>query len=67
MKLENTAFDQVTKKQSINNNIYNNNKIIIAMPGFIALKLCPNLTIVPMNMKKYKEASNFTRYTFLTL
>ncbi|XP_063151603.1 DNA polymerase kappa isoform X2 [Candoia aspera] len=26
-----------------------------AMPGFIAKKLCPHLTIVPLNFKKYKE------------
>ncbi|XP_062984010.1 DNA polymerase kappa isoform X2 [Elgaria multicarinata webbii] len=26
-----------------------------AMPGFIAKKLCPNLTIVPLNFKKYEE------------
>jgi DNA polymerase kappa len=25
-----------------------------AMPGFIALKLCPNLVIVPGDMTKYK-------------
>ncbi|XP_048360039.1 DNA polymerase kappa isoform X2 [Sphaerodactylus townsendi] len=26
-----------------------------AMPGFIAKKLCPHLTIVPLNFKKYQE------------
>ncbi|XP_032069950.1 DNA polymerase kappa isoform X2 [Thamnophis elegans] len=26
-----------------------------AMPGFIAKKLCPHLTIVPLNFKKYEE------------
>ncbi|XP_044302353.1 DNA polymerase kappa isoform X3 [Varanus komodoensis] len=32
-----------------------------AMPGFIAKKLCPNLTIVPLNFKKYKEVSEEVR------
>ncbi len=38
--------------------------ILSAMPGFIALRLCPELTIVPMNMKKYKEVSYKTREIF---
>lgn len=32
-----------------------------AMPGFIAKKLCPHLTIVPLNFKKYKEVSKEVR------
>ncbi|KAL7988963.1 hypothetical protein Chor_007882, partial [Crotalus horridus] len=32
-----------------------------AMPGFIAKKLCPHLTIVPLNFKKYKEVSKQIR------
>ena len=32
-----------------------------AMPGFIAKKLCPNLTIVPLNFAKYREVSNQVR------
>lgn len=28
-----------------------------AMPGFIAKKLCPNLTIIPTNFAKYREIS----------
>eukprot|EP00026_Physarum_polycephalum_P004043 Phypoly_transcript_04060.p1 GENE.Phypoly_transcript_04060~~Phypoly_transcript_04060.p1 ORF type:complete len:702 (+),score=149.82 Phypoly_transcript_04060:86-2191(+) len=35
-----------------------------AMPGFIALKLCPNLTIVRPDFTKYKEASYQTREIF---
>lgn len=32
-----------------------------AMPGFIAKKLCPHLTIVPLNFKKYEEVSKQVR------
>lgn len=32
-----------------------------AMPGFIGKKLCPELTIVPPNFEKYKQASNIIR------
>nr|XP_056704073.1 DNA polymerase kappa [Euleptes europaea] len=32
-----------------------------AMPGFIAKKLCPHLTIVPLNFKKYQEVSKEVR------
>ncbi|XP_054842201.1 DNA polymerase kappa [Eublepharis macularius] len=32
-----------------------------AMPGFIAKKLCPHLTIVPLNFKKYQEVSKKVR------
>ncbi|XP_070794920.1 DNA polymerase kappa [Pituophis catenifer annectens] len=32
-----------------------------AMPGFIAKKLCPHLTIVPLNFKKYEEVSKQIR------
>ncbi|XP_066473385.1 DNA polymerase kappa [Tiliqua scincoides] len=32
-----------------------------AMPGFIAKKLCPHLTIVPLNFQKYKEVSKEVR------
>ncbi|XP_007439922.1 DNA polymerase kappa isoform X1 [Python bivittatus] len=32
-----------------------------AMPGFIAKKLCPHLTIVPLNFKKYEEVSKEIR------
>ncbi|XP_060091811.1 DNA polymerase kappa isoform X2 [Heteronotia binoei] len=32
-----------------------------AMPGFIAKKLCPDLTIVPLNFKKYQEVSKEVR------
>ncbi|XP_038257957.1 DNA polymerase kappa isoform X2 [Dermochelys coriacea] len=32
-----------------------------AMPGFIAKKLCPHLTIVPLNFKKYEEVSKEVR------
>jgi DNA polymerase kappa len=32
-----------------------------AMPGHIALKLCPQLKIVPCNFAKYTEASNKVR------
>ena len=28
-----------------------------AMPGFVAVKLCPTLRIVPLNFDKYKAAS----------
>jgi DNA polymerase kappa len=35
-----------------------------AMPGFIALKLCPQLQFVPCNFDKYKAASNLTRQVF---
>lgn len=33
-----------------------------AMPGFIALKLCPQLTFVKSDFEKYAEASEETRY-----
>lgn len=36
-----------------------------AMPGFIAKKLCPHLTIVPLNFKKYKEVSKEVSYLLL--
>uniref|UniRef100_A0A8C8RSV4 DNA polymerase kappa n=1 Tax=Pelusios castaneus TaxID=367368 RepID=A0A8C8RSV4_9SAUR len=32
-----------------------------AMPGFIAKKLCPHLTIVPLNFKKYGDVSKEVR------
>ncbi|NWR73776.1 POLK polymerase, partial [Centropus unirufus] len=32
-----------------------------AMPGFIAKKLCPHLTIVPLNFQKYGEVSKEVR------
>ncbi|XP_044877513.1 DNA polymerase kappa isoform X1 [Mauremys mutica] len=32
-----------------------------AMPGFIAKKLCPHLTIVPLNFKRYEEVSKEVR------
>lgn len=32
-----------------------------AMPGFIAIKLCPELIFVKPNGAKYREASQFTR------
>ena len=32
-----------------------------AMPGFIAKKLCPSLTIVPSNFTKYRQVSNQVR------
>lgn len=32
-----------------------------AMPGFIARKLCPKLTFVPVDFKKYTHYSNLTR------
>uniref|UniRef100_A0A8C3S2Y6 DNA polymerase kappa n=1 Tax=Chelydra serpentina TaxID=8475 RepID=A0A8C3S2Y6_CHESE len=32
-----------------------------AMPGFIAKRLCPHLTIVPLNFKKYEEVSKEVR------
>ncbi|GFY64265.1 DNA polymerase kappa [Trichonephila inaurata madagascariensis] len=32
-----------------------------AMPGFIGKKLCPHLTIVPCNFKRYKEVSHMVR------
>jgi DNA polymerase kappa len=35
-----------------------------AMPGFIALKLCPQLQFVPCNFDKYKAASDLTRQVF---
>ncbi|KAI6201162.1 DNA polymerase kappa [Aphelenchoides besseyi] len=37
-----------------------------AMPGFLALQLCPNLRIVPVNMEKYKKASCEIRDILLT-
>ncbi|XP_077221352.1 DNA/RNA polymerases superfamily protein [Tasmannia lanceolata] len=35
-----------------------------AMPGFIACKLCPDLTFVPPNFKKYTYYSELTRKVF---
>eukprot|EP00210_Caulerpa_lentillifera_P003340 g3187.t1 len=35
-----------------------------AMPGFIALKLCPELTLVEHHFDKYKSASNSAREVF---
>lgn len=35
-----------------------------AMPGFIALKLCPELKIVPLNFPKYRAASDIVRAVF---
>ncbi|KAH9329668.1 hypothetical protein KI387_001776, partial [Taxus chinensis] len=35
-----------------------------AMPGFIAQKLCPDLTFVPTNMQKYSHYSELTRKVF---
>ncbi|XP_063819884.1 DNA polymerase kappa [Pseudophryne corroboree] len=35
-----------------------------AMPGFIAKKLCPNLTIVPLNFDKYRAVSKEVREIF---
>ncbi|KAG2188881.1 hypothetical protein INT44_004021 [Umbelopsis vinacea] len=35
-----------------------------AMPGYIALKLCPQLKIVPLNFSKYREASAKVRSVF---
>ncbi|KAI9286914.1 hypothetical protein BC943DRAFT_275658 [Umbelopsis sp. AD052] len=35
-----------------------------AMPGYIALKLCPQLKIVPLNFTKYREASAKVRSVF---
>lgn len=32
-----------------------------AMPGFIALKLCPELIFVPTDFKKYTHYSDLTR------
>ncbi|NXM99084.1 POLK polymerase, partial [Sylvia borin] len=32
-----------------------------AMPGFIAKRLCPHLTIVPLNFKKYRKVSKEVR------
>lgn len=35
-----------------------------AMPGFIGLKLCPQLTFVKPNFEKYTAASQATREIF---
>ncbi|KAI7900839.1 uncharacterized protein BX663DRAFT_516694 [Cokeromyces recurvatus] len=35
-----------------------------AMPGFIALKLCPQLKIIPLHFPKYRAASNKIRAVF---
>ena len=35
-----------------------------AMPGFIAVKLCPELIFVPPNFEKYRAASEITRKVF---
>jgi DNA polymerase kappa len=32
-----------------------------AMPGFIALELCPDLQLIPCNMHKYKAVSQIMR------
>ncbi|KAI6214851.1 hypothetical protein M3Y94_00317000 [Aphelenchoides besseyi] len=37
-----------------------------AMPGFLALKLCPSLRIVSVNMEKYRAASSEIRDILLT-
>ncbi|XP_059095948.1 DNA polymerase kappa-like isoform X3 [Tigriopus californicus] len=34
------------------------------MPGFIGLKLCPKLTLVPLNFEKYHEVSRQVRAVF---
>lgn len=34
------------------------------MPGFIALKLCPQLVLVPLNFQKYTAASEVTRAVY---
>ena len=34
------------------------------MPGFVAVKLCPQLVFVPPNFEKYKAASDETRRVF---
>ncbi|KAI8985372.1 hypothetical protein BDB01DRAFT_787850 [Pilobolus umbonatus] len=36
-----------------------------AMPGFIALKLCPSLELVPLHPQKYKAASDIVRSVFM--
>ncbi|KAI7896710.1 uncharacterized protein EV154DRAFT_434804 [Mucor mucedo] len=35
-----------------------------AMPGFIAMKLCPQLKLIPLHPQKYVEASNKVRAVF---
>ncbi|CDH50289.1 dna-directed polymerase kappa [Lichtheimia corymbifera JMRC:FSU:9682] len=35
-----------------------------AMPGYIALKLCPHLKIIPLHFDKYRAASNKVRAIF---
>lgn len=35
-----------------------------AMPGFIALKLCPELKIIPLHFPKYRAASDKVRAVF---
>lgn len=35
-----------------------------AMPGFIAMKLCPQLKLIPLHHEKYTEASNKVRSVF---
>lgn len=35
-----------------------------AMPGFIALKLCPQLKLIPLHFPKYIDASNKVRAVF---
>lgn len=32
--------------------------VVSAMPGYIALKLCPHLRIVPLDFEKYKQAAS---------
>lgn len=35
-----------------------------AMPGYIAVKLCPHLKIIPLNFTKYRAASQKVRAVF---
>lgn len=35
-----------------------------AMPGFIAIKLCPQLKMIPLNFAKYRAASSKVRAVF---
>ena len=43
--------------QSTSNYVARKYGVRAAMPGFIAMKLCPELTIVPLNFTKYKEVN----------
>jgi len=36
------------------------------MPGFIGLKLCPHLVILPSNFDKYSEVSELVKEIFVT-